>query len=130
MTKDTSTAFGSPLRVTNSVGRFLLELSALAALAVWGFNTANGIALQLVLAIAAPIAAATVWGLFVAPRARFPLPTLVRSGVELLVFGSATLAIWAVGAPALAAIFAGLAVLNVALTNHWHQWEAARAALA
>jgi hypothetical protein len=130
MTKNTTTAFGSPVRVANSIGRFVLELCALAALAVWGFNTANGIALQLLLAIGAPVLAGTLWGLFVAPRARFPLPMVVRSGVELLVFGSATLAIWAVGAPALAAIFAGLAVLNTVLTNHWHQWEAARAALA
>lgn len=130
MDKNTTTAFGSPLRVVNSVGRFLLELCALAALAVWGFNAASGIALQLVLAVGAPVVAGTVWGLFVAPRARFPLPMLLRSGVELLVFGSATLALLAVGAPVLAAIFAGLALLNMALTNHWHQWEAARAALA
>jgi hypothetical protein len=118
-----------PLRGINATVRFLLELCALAALAVWGFGASHETAVRIVLGIGAPAAAAIVWGLFVAPRARFPLPTTARSGGELLVFGSAALAILASGPLPLAVIFAVLALGNMFLTNYWHQWEAARAAM-
>jgi hypothetical protein len=51
---------------------FLLELCALAALAIWGAKTGSG-AGAVVLAIAAPAAMAVVWGAFLSPRAAFPL---------------------------------------------------------
>jgi hypothetical protein len=117
------------LRGTNGATRFLLELSALAALAVWGFTSPRDIAIRLLLGIAAPGAAAILWGLFVAPRARFPLTTVGRSSIELLVFGSASLAIFASGPQPLAVGFAAVALGNMVLTNYWHQWEAARSAL-
>ena len=46
--------------------RFLLELCLLAALAYAGLQV------SVVLAVAAPLAAAVVWGLFVSPKARVP----------------------------------------------------------
>ncbi len=49
--------------------RFLLELGALAAVAYWGFTTNDGV-LRWALGIAAPVAVAVVWWLFVSPKAR------------------------------------------------------------
>jgi len=62
----------STLRAANDVLRFALELASLAGLAVWGWGT-GPTGLNVVLAIAAPLAAAALWGAFVAPKA--PRPT-------------------------------------------------------
>jgi hypothetical protein len=63
----------APLKNANLLVRFLLELSALAATAYWGFATSSGLT-QWLLGIAAPAAVATVWGLFVSPKAKIELP--------------------------------------------------------
>jgi Protein of unknown function (DUF2568) len=55
----------------NDVLRFLLELGALAALGNWGFTSGSG-ATAWALGLGAPLAAIAFWGLFVAPKARFP----------------------------------------------------------
>jgi hypothetical protein len=85
------------LRAANLGLRFLLELAALAALAAWGFHTGDSLAADIVLGIGAPLAAALVWGAFIAPRARFPVPLAVRVVLELLVFSGAVVALWAAG---------------------------------
>ena len=46
--------------------RFLLELAALIALGVWGWSLSTG-AMRFVAALAAPIVAAAMWGLFNVP---------------------------------------------------------------
>ena len=56
------------VRVVNDVVRFCLELASLAGLAVWGWRT-GPTGVNVVLAIAAPLAAAALWGAFVAPKA-------------------------------------------------------------
>jgi len=55
--------------------RFVLELYALVALAYWGFHTADG-GVQWLLGVGAPLA--TVWGLFISPKA--PRRIRTRSG--------------------------------------------------
>lgn len=57
------------MKAANLAVRFLLELCALAALAVWGWQVPDQIVVSVLLAIAAPLVAATVWGLWVAPKA-------------------------------------------------------------
>ena len=47
---------------------FLLELTALAALAVGGAHLGNGAAEKIGLAVLFPAAGATVWGRFAAPK--------------------------------------------------------------
>ena len=46
-----------------------------------------------------------MWALFLSPRAVVYVPRLIRAVIELLVFASATLALWALGFP-----WAGLVV--------------------
>lgn len=70
---------------------FVAELGMLAGLAWWGLQVADGAA-GWALALAAPVAAAVVWGAFLAPRAPKPLKppliaTLVR--LDLLLLGAA-----------------------------------------
>jgi hypothetical protein len=93
---------------------FALELCALAALCYWGFSVGGGPVAKAVLGIGAPVCAAVLWGLFAAPRAPVSVP-LLGLGTKLLVFGSATLALYATGHSVLALVFAFVVVANTAL---------------
>ena len=92
--------------------RFLLELGALAALAWWGFHVGDSTASDLILGLGLPLLAVIVWGLFIAPRARFPVPLKVRAPAEMAIFLAAVLAFWGVGQRGLALAFAVLAVIS------------------
>jgi hypothetical protein len=72
-----------------------------------------------VLGIAAPLAAAGVWGRFVAPKARRPVSLPVRLSIEIDLFVVASLALWFADARGLALGSLGIAtsILN-ALTEH------------
>jgi hypothetical protein len=83
--------------------RFLLELAALAALASAGIAIVDG-PLGWLLGLGLATLAAIAWGLFVAPRARYPLTTLARLGVEIAVFVGATVGLLLTGRPFLAAL--------------------------
>ncbi|MFF0473720.1 DUF2568 domain-containing protein [Streptomyces sp. NPDC004284] len=106
-----------PLHVFNEGLAFLLELAALAFLARWGWDGAENVALRLLLAVAAPAAAAVLWGLFAAPRVRFRVPLAVVLCVKALVFGAAALALLGLGWPAWAVSFAVVALVNTALAT-------------
>ncbi|MBK9942933.1 MAG: YrdB family protein [Kouleothrix sp.] len=109
------------LKYANLALSFLLELCALAALGYWGYWAASGLALKIALAIGAPLLMAAVWGLFLAPKATYPLPTAPHLVLQALVFGLATAALYATGRLALAYTF-GLAVLiSMALAYFWQQ---------
>ena len=84
--------------MTILVIRFLCELGLLAGLAYWGFTVGEG-ATAWLLGLGAPALAAVVWGLFVAPKARYPVSMPVRVSIELDLFILATLALWFAGAP-------------------------------
>jgi hypothetical protein len=99
------------VRSANLVLRFLLELSALAATAYWGFATASGVT-QWVLGLGAPLLVAVVWGLFVSPKAKIELPRPTRFAIELLVFAAAVLALAAASQPVLAFVLAVLALVS------------------
>jgi hypothetical protein len=102
----------------NLVVRFLLELSALAATAYWGFSAASGIT-QWLLGLGAPAAVILVWGLFVSPKARIELARPARFAIELLVWATATIALAAAGQPVLAVVFAIVAVVSATLNYLW-----------
>jgi len=86
------------LRVTILATRFLCELGLLAGLAYWGFTVGEG-ATAWLLGLGAPAVAAVVWGLFVAPKARYKVSMPIRLSFELDLFILATLALWFAGAP-------------------------------
>lgn len=96
MTSETPQAGVGPRVTALDVLRLLSELLAFAALAAWGF-LAWTLPWSIVWGIAAPLAAILVWAVFLSPKAVVRLPRLVRSVIELLVFVSATLALWGLG---------------------------------
>jgi hypothetical protein len=86
--------------------RFLLELGALASLAWWGAG------ISLVVAVAAPLAFAVLWGLFMSPTARIELPVEARRVVEAALWVAAAAALGAVWTPLAVAIFAVVAIAD------------------
>jgi Protein of unknown function (DUF2568) len=110
------------VRQLNLALKFLLELAALAAFGLWGASIANG-ATAVLLAIALPAVAASLWGMFAAPTARHRLPLRPRVRFELAVFGFATVALWRVGLATWAAAFAATSLVNALLLTAFDQWE-------
>ena len=99
--------------------RFVLELCMLVALGIWGFSA------NIVLGIAAPLAAAVVWGLWIAPKATRRLRDPARLAVELLLFGVAGVALLAADHPLAAAVFLAALALSEGLMLAWGQRESA-----
>ena len=107
------------LKSANLALRFLLELCALTALAVWGFQTGEGLLMKIVLGIGIPLLGALAWGTFRVPndpgRAPVPVPGPFRLVLEVVIFGLATASLAAAGHPSLALVFGLAVVINNAL---------------
>nr|WP_210757068.1 DUF2568 domain-containing protein [Azohydromonas sediminis] len=100
------------MSATNLALRFLLELSALAALAVWGARTGATPFAAVMLAVAAPLAAAVLWGAFVSPKAWVATGWPVRLAVELVVCGAAVAGLAASGLPEMAVALAAVVLVQ------------------
>jgi uncharacterized protein DUF2568 len=99
--------------------RFVLELCMLVALGIWGISE------NIVLGIAAPVAAAVVWGLWIAPKATRRLRDPGRLVAELVLFGAAGVALAAADHPLVAAVFLAAVALSEVLMLAWGQRESA-----
>lgn len=108
------------MKALNLVLRFALELCMLAALAAWGFSLSSVFG-QIALGIGTPVAAAALWGLFVAPKAARRLADPWRLAVELVLFGCAAGALAATGRSALAAAFLVVVLAQEVLMIVWGQ---------
>ena len=104
----------TPLRTASAGVRFLLELGGLAAVAYWGVTVGDGLFQQIALAVGAVALVAGVWGLFVAPKATRRLGDPGRLLVELIVFGTATVALISAGQVVVAVVFGGLVLVSEA----------------
>ncbi|MCR8633480.1 YrdB family protein [Paenibacillus radicis (ex Xue et al. 2023)] len=100
------------IKLANLVLRFILELSALAALGYWGFKTGNGWIAKTIFGIGTPVLAAVVWGLFVSPKATYNVGELAKLAIEIIVFGSAAIALYYSGQTKLCVIFVVAAVVS------------------
>jgi hypothetical protein len=112
----------SGLRGVTLTVRFLCELAMLAALASWGFIVGDG-ATAWVLGIGAPLLAAVVWGAWVAPKARWPVPLPTRVVIELVLFGVAVGALAVADQPLVAVVLA-VAALATSLLNAFQERQA------
>jgi hypothetical protein len=81
--------------------RFVLEMALLLALALWGFQLADGVAFGLLLGVAASSLAASLWTLFIAPKRRFELGRIPRLLLELALFAIGAGALWQMDRPML-----------------------------
>jgi Protein of unknown function (DUF2568) len=109
------------IKLLNLALRFILELCALVALGYWGVKVGGSTIAKIGLGIGAPLLAAVVWGMFVAPRAPIPTPGLLRLLIELVVFGSAAAALYSAGRPTLAWVLVLVYVINRVLIYAWGQ---------
>jgi hypothetical protein len=109
------------LQYANLALRFFLELSALAALGYWGFQTGQSPIVKIALAIGAPLVAAVVWGTFIAPRAAVPVPVWLWLILQAAVFGCAAAGLAVTGHRSLAVAFLLTVVINGALMYVWKQ---------
>jgi hypothetical protein len=69
--------------------RFTAELGMLAALGYGGWHLVESVALSAVMALVLPVAAATVWGRWIAPRAAHRLTDPAKLAVEVVLFAVA-----------------------------------------
>jgi hypothetical protein len=99
--------------------RFLLELSALLAMGVWGWRQGEGW-FRFLLALGVPIIAAIVWGTFAVPNdpsrsgaAPIAIPGILRLAIELAFFIFAIWALYDLG-------FTGLSwILGIIVALHY-----------
>jgi uncharacterized protein DUF2568 len=103
------------IKNTNLALAFFLELSVLAALAYWGFQTGQGTIARIALGIGAPAVAIVVWALFGSPQAAWHLNGVYRLLLQVVFFGSAAVALFAAGQHSLGVAFALVFVLNTVL---------------
>ena len=107
------------LKNINLLLMFLLELCMLAALGYWGFTLDQGLAVRVGVGLAAPLLAAVVWGVWMAPKASNPLQEPWHLLLELLIFGLAITALYAAGQLQLALAFGIVYTINVVLRYAW-----------
>ncbi|MEU3461097.1 YrdB family protein [Streptomyces sp. NPDC006733] len=113
----------TPLTVANGALALALEGGLLAALFFWGLETASGTLAGIALGVGSATLAGVVWGLFLAAGGpRFPLPAGPEIAIKLAVLGVAALALADFGHVTGGWIFAGLALLSVAV--EYTEWGA------
>ncbi|MBD3919280.1 YrdB family protein [Paenibacillus sp. PR3] len=102
---------------------FLLELAAMIAFGYWGYHIETAGVVKVGLAIAVPLVVIVMWGMFLAPKASYPVfayPT--RSALKLLVFVLAFAALYASGQATYAVLFLVISVITVGTVfmKNWH----------
>ncbi|HEX8995318.1 MAG TPA: YrdB family protein [Ktedonobacterales bacterium] len=100
------------LIVGNLALAFLLELCMLVALVAWGLHAGSGTGAKILLGVGAPLVAAVVWGVLMAPRAAVRLPRAIHLALYIVIFGVAALALASAGYPTLAWALFVLAALS------------------
>ena len=96
--------------------RFLTEVALVAGLAIAGARLGDGVVFTILDAVLLPLAAAALWGMFIAPRARRRLAEPARIIVEIALFGGTGLVLLLSGLPVTGIVIAvagiGFAILT------------------
>jgi hypothetical protein len=100
------------VKAFNLTLRFLLELCAIGALGYAGWRVGGPIWRTTAATVLLGVGGAAIWGIWVAPRASYPLRDPLRLIPEWVVFGGATVALAVTGHPILATALAVLAAAN------------------
>jgi len=101
----------APMAPAQLAIRFLLELAALVAAGIVGASLGTP-PFGFVGGLAAAVVFGVVWGIFLAPRARFPQPAMVRLVVGTLVMEIPAVALALVGSTTAGAILAVAILAN------------------
>ena len=75
--------------------RFFIELAVLIFIGYWGFTIDGNWLMKGVLGIGCPLIVAGIWGLFVAPKAIYSLPSPGKIGIEAIIFLFGVYAVYA-----------------------------------
>jgi hypothetical protein len=105
------------LKGLNLLVRFLLELCMLAAVGYWGFKTGSGWAMSPF--GCSPILIAVVWGMFVAPKAMYPLHGAAHLALGFILLATGAVALFASGRADLGWVYAISLVANQVLLILW-----------
>jgi hypothetical protein len=108
----------SGARVVVLLVRFLSEIGALLAFTLWGFSESGWFG------VLPPIAAAAVWGRWMAPRSSARLPDPRRLVAEIVFFGAAASAFAAAGAPVVGTVYGVVAIAFAVLVRYLGEPEA------
>ena len=108
------------LLAANLAVRLAVELTALVALARWGWRRRRPVPVRWLSALGAPLVAATIWATSAAPDAPLRLGALA-AGVQVLVLGVAAAALVHSGRTRGAVAFGAVAVANATLMWLWDQ---------
>lgn len=109
------------LKGLNLLARFLLELCMLATIGHWGFKTQPEWTMKILLGIGLPALIAVLWGLFVAPRAMYPLSGIPHMLVSLILLSLGSAALFASGNPTLGWAYASILIVNQVWLILWKQ---------
>lgn len=100
------------LQTINLGLRFVLELCLLAALGYWGFQLDRSWLIRIVAGLGAPLLAATIWGMFIAPKAANLLADPWRFALEIVLFALGAGALYLAERPSLAAALFIIFLIN------------------
>ncbi|MEC5236585.1 MULTISPECIES: YrdB family protein [Bacillus] len=109
------------IKPINLAIRFFLELGALASLCYWGFQFWESVYVKFIFGIGSPLLFATIWGIFIAPKASLKLPEPYRFMLEIILFGVTSVALYVVDQITLAIILGMVFVINRTLIIIWKQ---------
>lgn len=109
------------LKMLNLAVRFLLELCMLAAISYWGFKTHSAWLLKILFGIGLPVLIAVLWGTFLAPKATHSLTGISFFVLEMLLFASGAVALFASGKPSLGWAYTITLLVNKILLTVWKQ---------
>lgn len=93
----------------------------LAAAGYWGFKTGSSWFMKILLGIGAPLLIAIIWGMFVAPKAVYPLHGFMLLVLEAVLFGLGAASLYTTWNHSLAWGFAVIVVINRILMLVWGQ---------
>ncbi|MFB9279441.1 YrdB family protein [Cohnella cellulosilytica] len=94
---------------------FLLEILAMIAFGYYGYHIESGTAVNMILAIALPLAVAILWGVFLSPKASLPVFSFpIRTALKFVVFVLASAALYATEQRVLGLAFLAVSFLIVA----------------
>ena len=108
--------------------RFLLELSALLTMGIWGWRQSEGW-FRFILALGIPIIAAVIWAIFAVPndpsrsgKAPIPVLGLIRLILELVFFAIGTWMLYQMDYPLISLIFGSTAVIHYLFSYDRLRW--------
>lgn len=109
------------LKAINLGVSFIIELAMLAALAYWGFHLQLPLVGRILVSLAVLALVVVAWGLWLAPKATYPVGLTLSVIMKLFIFSLASWGLYASNKNSLAITLISIFILNEVLALVWHQ---------